>query len=79
MAPMKAATRRSLRRLWRAMSWPLPGHIVFALATGLTSGITAAHYPDVISTVHAAILGTVVLYPLMVLIWWRLHRLREKR
>ena len=61
------------------MTWPLSGHLVFALGTGLASGATAAHYPDVISTVHAAILGTLVLYPLMVLIWWRLHRLGEKR
>ena len=72
---MKAATRRSLRRVWRTMTWPLlSGHIVFALGTGIASGATAAHYPDVISAPCAAILGTLVLYPLMVVIWWRLHR-----
>jgi len=76
---MKAATRRSLRRVWRAMSWPLSSHLVFALATGLASGATAAHYSDVISAPYAAILGTLVLYPLMLMIWWRLHRPQEKR
>jgi hypothetical protein len=57
------------------MTWPLlSGHIVFALGTGIASGATAAHYPDVISAPCAAILGTLVLYPLMLVIWWRLHR-----
>jgi hypothetical protein len=60
------------------MSWPLFSHLVFALATGLASGATAAHYSDVISAPHAAILGT-LLYPLMLMIWWRLHRPEEKR
>ena len=55
---MKATTRRSLRRVWRVMSWPLPSHLAFALATGLASGVAAAHYPDVISAPYAAILGT---------------------
>ena len=71
---MKATTRRSLRRVWRVISWPLPSHLAFALATGLASGITAAHYPDVISAPYAAILGTLVLYPFMLTIWWRLQR-----
>ena len=61
------------------MTWPLSGHLVFALGTGLASGATAAHYPDVISPPYAAILGTLVLYPLMLVIWWRLHRLGRKR
>jgi hypothetical protein len=79
VASMKATTRRSLRRVWRAMSWPLPGHLVFALATGVASGATAAHYPDVISPPYAAILGAVILYPLMLTIWWRLHRFKGKQ
>ena len=70
---MKVATRRSLRRVWRTLTWPLSVHVVFALGTGLASGATAAHYPAVISAPYAAILGTLVLYPLMVVIWWRLH------
>jgi hypothetical protein len=28
--PMKTTTRRSLRRAWRVLTWPLAGHIVFA-------------------------------------------------
>ena len=75
LAPiMKTATRRSLRRIWRVMTWPLSGHVVFALATGLASGFIAAHYPSVVSAPYAAILGTLVLYPLMVAMWWHLHR-----
>src|SRR4051794_30688560 len=73
-ALMKAATRRSLRRVWRTMTWPLSGHVVFALGTGLASGATAARYPDVIAPPYAAIVGTFVLYPMMVVAWWRLHR-----
>lgn len=70
---MKVATRRSLRRVWRTLTWPLSVHVVFALGTGLASGATVAHYPDLISVPYAAILGTFVLYPLMLVIWLRLH------
>ena len=72
---MNRTMRRSLRRAWRVMAWPLSVHIVFALATGLASGITSAHYPTVISAPYAAIIGTLVVYPVMVAIWWRLHQL----
>jgi len=51
----------------------LSGHIIFALATGITCGIVAARYPEVISPPYAAILGTLVVYPVMVAMWWRLH------
>ena len=37
--------RRSLRRAWRVMIWPLSGHIALALGTGLAFGIADAHYP----------------------------------
>jgi hypothetical protein len=30
--------------------------------------------PDVIAASHAAIVGTFVLYPMMIVAWWRLHR-----
>jgi hypothetical protein len=76
---MKIATRRSLRRIWWAVSWPLSDHLVFALATGLASGAAVAHYTDVIFAPYAAILGTLVIYPLILVIWWRLHRPEEKR
>jgi hypothetical protein len=56
------------------ITWTLSGHIIFALATGIACGIVAARYPEVISPPYAAILGTLVVYPVMVAIWWRLHR-----
>ena len=59
------------------MTWPLPGHVVFALGTGLATGATSAHYPDVISPPFAAVGGTFVLYPMMVVAWWQLHRARR--
>jgi hypothetical protein len=71
---MTPKTRRSLRRLRRIMTWPFAGHLVFALGAGFACGIVAANYPAVISPQYAAILGTFVLYPMMVVIWWRLHR-----
>jgi hypothetical protein len=71
---MRKTTRRSLRRAWRTMTWPLSGHIVFALATGLACGIAAARYPDVISPPYATLVGTLVVYPVMVGMWWSLHR-----
>jgi hypothetical protein len=73
---MRTANRRSLRRAWRMMTWPLSGHIGFALATGLVCGIAAAQYPTVISAPYAAILGTLFVYPVMLLIWWGLNRSR---
>ena len=51
------------------MTWPLAGHVVFALGTGFACGIAATHYPDVIAPPYAAILGTVALYPVMVVMW----------
>jgi hypothetical protein len=72
-SPMKTATRRSLRRVWRAMTWPLSGHLALALATGLTCGIAASRYPDVIAAPYAATLGTLVIYPVMVAAWWHLN------
>jgi hypothetical protein len=36
--------------------------------------IVAARYPEVISPPYAAMLGTLVVYPVMVAMWWRLHR-----
>jgi hypothetical protein len=71
--PMKTTTRRSLRRAWRVMTWPLAGHIVFALGIGFACGIAATRYPEVMTPTYAAILGTVLLYPVMVIMWWRLH------
>ncbi len=55
------------------MTWPLSGHVVLALATGLACGTVAARYPAVIEPPYAAILGALILYPLMVAAWWRIH------
>jgi hypothetical protein len=70
---MRPKRRRSLRRAWRVMTWPLSGYIALALATGLACGTLASRYPDVIEPSYAAVLGTFILYPLMVVVWWRLH------
>ena len=55
--------RRSLRRAWQMITWPLSSHIIFALATGIACGIVGARYPEVISPLYAAIFGTLVVYP----------------
>lgn len=55
------------------VTWPLSSHIVFALATGLVCGIAARAWPDVIAPPYAAIVGTLMVYPLLVLIWRRLN------
>ncbi len=57
--------RRSLRRAWRVMTWPLSGHVALALGTGLTCG-------GMIAPPYAAILGTLVVYPVIVATWWHL-------
>ncbi len=72
------ARRRSLRRAWRVMTWPLSGHIALALGSGLAFGIADAHYPMLISPPYAAILATLVVYAVMVAIWWRLNRPRKR-
>jgi hypothetical protein len=70
---MKATTRRSLRRAWHlAGNWQL--HIGFALAMGLTLGLVVQHYASMITTLATVIIGTFILYPLMLTFWWRLNR-----
>jgi hypothetical protein len=68
--------RRSLRRVW-LMTWPLSGHIALALGTGLALGIADAHYATVISPPCAVIVGTLVVYPAMVAMWWRVNQPRK--
>jgi len=72
--PMKTATRRSLRRAWRILTWPLAGHIVFALGTGFACAVVSSNYVQVMAPPFAAIFGVFVLYPVMVVVWWNLHR-----
>jgi hypothetical protein len=69
---MKATTRRSLRRArYLAASWHVLAHIAFALGTGFSCGIIVQSYASMISPLDAAIGGTLVLYPLMVMVrWW---------
>ncbi len=61
------------------MTWPLAGHIVFALGIGFACEIAATRYPEVMTPTYAAILGTVLLYPVMVIMWWRLHPFGGRR
>jgi len=72
---MRTATRRSLRRAWRMMTWPLSGHLAVTLGTGLACAISA-RYHDVMAPLYAAILGTFVVYPMVLVIWWQLNRSR---
>jgi len=46
---------------------------VFALGIGFACGIAAIGYPEVMTPTYAVILGTVFLYPVIVVMWWRLH------
>jgi hypothetical protein len=52
----------------------VPVSISIRPLTRLACGITASHYPDVVSPSYAALLGTFVVYPLMLAIWCYLHR-----
>ena len=67
-----------IRRLARAV-WVSPRHAALALTTGLVCGALAARIGGPISPPYAAILGALALYPLMLAIYWRLHRPRGKR
>ena len=67
-----------IRRLGRAV-WVSPGHAALALTTGLVCGALATRVRVPISPPYAAILGTLLLYPFMLAIYWRLHRPRGKR
>lgn len=71
---MKATTKRSVRRAWHlAASWQVPAHIGLALGMGLVCGIVAQHYyPSTISPFIAVFIGTFILYPVMITLWWRL-------
>jgi hypothetical protein len=73
-SPMKTTTRRSLRRAWRILTWPLADHIVFALGTGFACAVVSSNYVQVMAPPFAAIFGVLVLYPMMVVVWWNLHR-----
>jgi hypothetical protein len=72
---MRTKRRRSVRRAWRVLTWPLSGHVALALATGLACGTAASRYPDVIELAppYAAIAGTLILYPVMVAMWWHIN------
>ena len=69
---MRTKRRRSLRRAWQVPIWPWSRHVALALATGLACGTAVARYPDVIALAppYAAILGTLVIYPVLVATWW---------
>jgi hypothetical protein len=72
---MKATSRRSLRRAWYlAGSWQVLAHLNLALGMGLFMGLVAQGYPSVIAPSVAAMIGTFILYPVMLTVWWRLNR-----
>jgi hypothetical protein len=72
---MKATTRRSLRRVWHLVeNWQVPAHIGLALSMGLFLGLVAQDYPSVIAPPVAAMIVTLILYPVMLTVWWRLNR-----
>ena len=66
-----------LRRVARVV-WVSPRHAALALATGLVCGGLASRIDGMISPPYAAILGTVVAYPVLAAIWSRLPRLRRR-
>jgi hypothetical protein len=71
---MKATSRRSLRRAWYlAASWQMPVHIALALGLGLSCGLVAQQYPSMITPHASALIGSFILYPLVITIWWRLN------
>jgi hypothetical protein len=72
---MKVATRRLLRRAWHlAGNWQVLAHINLALGMGLILGLVAERYATEITPLAAVIIGTLMLYPLLITIWWRLSR-----
>lgn len=71
---IRATTRRALRRAWHlAANWQVPAHIGFALSLGLALGLMAQGYSSVTTLLAAVIIG-IVLYPSMLTTWWRLNR-----
>jgi hypothetical protein len=64
-----------LRRAWfLAAGWQLPAHLGLALGLGLICGMLARRYQSMIPPLDAVIIGTCMLYPLLLTIWWRLRR-----
>lgn len=47
-------------------------HAGLALTTGLLCGTAAARVGHIVSPPYAAILGTLIIYPILTAIWWRL-------
>ena len=47
-------------------------HVALALTTGLLCGVVASRVGGRIAPPYAAILGTIVAYPMLVVIWGRL-------
>jgi hypothetical protein len=75
----RAAKKPSLiRRVGRAV-WVSPRHAALALTTGLVCGALALRTGGPISPPYAAILGTLVGYPALVVVWRRLPRAGGRR
>lgn len=69
-------TKRSLLRRIARLVWVSPRHAALAFTTGLVCGAFASRGSAVIAPAYAAILGAIVLYPAMILVWQRMRRTR---
>ena len=67
-----------IQRLARVV-WVSPRHVALALATGLVCGSLASRIDGMISPPYAAILGTLVVYPTLIAVWWRMPQPRWRR
>jgi hypothetical protein len=67
-----------IRRVAR-MVWVSPRYAALALATGLVCGGLASRIGGMISPPYAAILGALVLYPTLVVVWRRMPRPEWRR
>ena len=78
--PRRLASKPSpFRRIARAV-WVSPRHITLALVLGLLCGTIASRIDgSIIAPPYAATLGTLILYPLVMILWRRLTRFGRRR
>src|SRR6266851_7277738 len=70
----RAATKPSVLRQVGRMVWVSPRHAALGLATGLVCGVLSSRIGGMISPPYAAILGPLVVYPVLAAVWQRLPR-----
>jgi hypothetical protein len=66
-----AAKPSLLSRIVRII-WISPWHAALALAIGVVCGALSSRVGGMIAPPYAAILGTLVVYPVLVAVWWRM-------